>query len=244
MLFEQGLPHGDELRWRALGPLNLGLGTFMEVACLHRASGSLLVTDALVAIGADPPALFDSDPTPLLFHARDRGDQPLEDTPEQRRRGWRRLVLFASYLRPAPLSLAGWGEVLRHAFAPGLRQPRSHFGLYPFRWHANWEEAFRDLVPQQAPQLHVAPVLERLVFPRCRAALVAWIRSLAELSEIRWLVPAHYEAPVACTPEGLRQLAEELEARTWASDQGSWSTLASIDRTLLKLGLVPAEPGA
>ncbi|MEX1316943.1 MAG: DUF4336 domain-containing protein [Synechococcaceae cyanobacterium] len=242
VLFEDGLPHGDQLLWRALGPLNLGLGTFMEVACLHRQSGSLLVTDALVAIGADPPAVFNADPTPLLFHARDRGDQPLENTPAQRQRGWRRLVLFASYLRPAPLTVAGWGEVLRHAFAPGLRNPRSHFGLYPFRWHPDWEDAFRELVPGDAPRLQVAPVLERLVFPRCRTALVAWIRALAELSEIRWLVPAHYEAPVPCTPERLRELADALEARPWAPDQGSWSTLARIDRTLLKLGLVPFEP--
>jgi hypothetical protein len=110
VLFEQGLPHEDELVWRGLGPLDLGLGKFMEVACLHRVSGSLLITDALVAIGADPPAVFDADPTPLLFHARERGDQPLEDTPEQRRRGWQRLVLFASYLRPAPLEVPGWGR--------------------------------------------------------------------------------------------------------------------------------------
>jgi hypothetical protein len=214
----------------------------MEVACLHRASGTLLVTDALVAIGADPPALFDSDPTPLLFHARDRGDQPLEDTPERRRRGWRRLVLFASYLRPAPLSVAGWGEVLRHAFAPGLRSPRSHFGLYPFRWHDNWEEAFQQLVPEEGPRLQVAPVLERLVFPRCRDALVTWVRALAKLNEVRWLVPAHYEAPVACSPERLRQFADELQSRPWAPDEDSWSTLARIDRSLLRLGLVPSEP--
>ncbi len=244
VLFEQGLPHPDELLWRALGPLDLGLGTFMEVACLHRASGCLLVTDALVAIGADPPALFNGDPTPLLFHARDRGDQPLEDTPEQRRRGWRRLVLFASYLRPAPLSVAGWGELLRQAFAPGLRRPRSHFGLYPFRWHQNWEQAFQELVPDDGPRIQVAPVLERLVFPRCRSALVSWVRTLAELGETRWLVPAHYEAPVACSPERLAQLADDLEARPWACDDGSWATLARIDRTLLKLGLVPAEPGS
>ncbi|MDP4708181.1 MAG: DUF4336 domain-containing protein, partial [Cyanobium sp. MAG_237] len=35
MLFEQGRPHADELHWLPLGPLDLGLGTFMEAACLH-----------------------------------------------------------------------------------------------------------------------------------------------------------------------------------------------------------------
>ena len=242
VLFEQGLPHEDELTWRPLGPLNLGLGTFMEVACLHRASGALLVTDALVGITADPPAVFQADPTPLLFHARDRGDQPLSDSSEQRRRGWQRLVLFASYLRPARLQVPGWREVLAQAFAPGLRNPRSHFGLYPFRWRDDWQEEFRALVPEGEPVAQVAPVLERLVFPRCREALVAWIRELATLDGLRWLVPAHYEAPLPCSAASLRALADGLERRPWAPDAGSWTTLARIDRTLLNLGLVPRRP--
>jgi hypothetical protein len=244
VLFEQGLPHAEELDWCGLGPLDLGLGTFMEVACLHRASGSLLLTDALVAIGADPPSVFDADPTPLLFHARDRGDEPLEDTPERRRRGWQRLVLFASYLRPAPLEVPGWGEVLAQAMAPGLRRPQTYFGLYPFRWQPDWQAAFRELVPGDQPRLQVAPVLERLVFPRCRGALVEWIGQLARLPDLRWLIPAHYEAPVACDGGDLAQLAQHLASRPWAPERGSWTTLARIDQTLLKLGLVPRSPQA
>ena len=242
VLFEQGLPHGDELEWRALGPLDLGLGTFLEVACLHRASGALLLTDALVAIPAQPPALFELDPTPLLFHARERGDEPLLDSPERRLRGWRRLVLFANYLRPEPLDVPGLLEVLRHSLGPDCRTARSHFGLYPFRWRAGWEEQAEALIRGGPAGLQVAAVLERLVFPRARGALVAWIRELAALESVRWLVPAHYDAPVAITASQLQDLAGELETRPWARDEGSWDLLASIDRLLLRLGLVPAQP--
>lgn len=244
VLFEQGVPHGDELDWIALGPLDLGVGTFMEVACVHRATGSALLTDALVAIDREPPALFDADPTPLLFHARDRGDQPLQDSPALRRRGWQRLVLFASYLRPERLRVPGWGEVISQALAPGLRNGRSYFGLYPFRWDASWQDEFDALVPPGPPRLQVAPVLERLVFPRCRGPLLAWIRQLAAHRQVRWLIPAHYAAPVPCSPELLEQLAQGLEARPWAPDGASWSTLAAIDATLLRYGLVPRNPGA
>jgi hypothetical protein len=108
VLLEDGVPHKDELVWESLGPVDLGLGRFQELSCLHKASGSLLVTDALVAIAAEPPELFEADPTPLLFHARERGDQPLLDSPEQRRKGWQRLVLFASYFQPAPLEVLPW----------------------------------------------------------------------------------------------------------------------------------------
>ena len=242
VLFEEGLPHGDELEWRALGPLDLGLGTFLEAACLHRASGALLLTDALVAIPPEPPALFELDPTPLLFHARERGDEPLLDSPERRLRGWRRLVLFANYLRPAPLDVPGIAEVLRHSFAPGCRDGRSHFGLYPFRWRPGWQAQAEALMGPPGPRPQVAAVLERLVFPRARTALVAWLRQLGELEGVRWLVPAHYDAPVAITPAQLQDLAEELERRDWAPDDGSWTLLASIDALLLRLGLVPAEP--
>ena len=242
VLFEQGLPHADELIWRQLGPLNLGLGTFLEAACFDRASGTLLLTDALVAIPATPPPLFQLDPTPLLFHARERGDEPLLDDPERRLRGWRRLVLFANFLRPAPLDVPGLGEVLRHSLAPGCRSARAHVGLYPFRWRPDWEQEAQALIGEGPARLRVAAVLERLVFPRCRGALVAWIRELADLEGLRCLVPAHYEAPVPCDRETLIDLAQALEQGPWAPDGGSWRFLAGIDRQLVQLGLVPAEP--
>ena len=97
-------------------------------------------------------------------------------------------------------------------------------------------------MPGEQPNLQVAPVLERLVFPRCQAALLAWIRCLAREPQLRWLVPAHYEAPLACSPERLGELAAELEGRPWAPDGGSWAYLAGIDRALVRWGVVPASP--
>jgi hypothetical protein len=242
VLFEQGVPHADELEWLPLGPLDLGVGTFLEAVCLHRASGALLLTDALVGIPPDPPALFALDPTPLLFHARDRGDEPLRDTAGNRQRGWRRLVIFASYLRPRRLEVPPLTEVLRHSLAPECRTPRVHFGLYPFRWLPGWEDDFDQLVPGGRLAISVAPVLERLVFPRSREVLLTWLRSLTRLGSVRWLVPAHYEAPLACNGEELTLLADRIEAGPWAPQDGPWQTLASIDRTLLRLGVVPERP--
>jgi hypothetical protein len=238
VLLEDGVPHPDQLCWEALGPLDLGLGSFLEVACLDRASGALLVTDALVAIPPEPPPVFALDPTPLLFHARERGSEPLLDDPERRRRGWQRLVLFASYLRPAPLDVPPLAEVLRDAFAPGCRDPRIHFGLYPFRWRQDWQREAEALMAAE-PQPQVAAVLERLVFPRQRTALLAWLRRLAAQEGIRWLVPAHYAAPVPMDGAGIAALADALEGRPWAPDEGSWAFLAGIDQALVRSGLVP-----
>lgn len=241
VLFEDGLPHEDQCDWLALGPLNLGLGTFLEVAMFDRATGSLLVTDALVSIPTAPPELFDLDPTPLLFHGRERGDEALQDTPQRRRIGWRRIVLFACYLRPQHLEIRPLGEILRHALAPGCRQARSHFGLYPFQWQPGWEEEFDRLVGTEPSRPTLPAVLERLVFPRHRETLVAWMLQICRWEDLRWLVPAHFDAPVAVTGDRFGQLAQELKSRLWASDDGPWATLAGIDRTLLRFGLVPED---
>ncbi len=243
VLGEDGTPHSDALQWISLGPIDLGLGRFQELACLHRASGALLLTDALVAINAEPPELFDLDPTPLLFHARERGDQPLQDSPELRLRGWQRLALFASYLRPAALEVPQLGTLLQQAFRPGCRNARSYFGLYPFHWGSSSAEAFAELQPK-AGCLRVAPVLERLVFPRTQGLIVAWLRQLARLEDLRWVVPAHYDAPVPCSAERLEALAGELEQRQWAPSEGNWAYLARIDQLLLRLGVVPEQPEA
>ena len=242
VLGDQGFPHADDLEWLSLGPIDLGLGRFHELTCLHQPSGALLLTDALVAIPAEPPELFELDPTPLLFHARDRGNQPLQDTPGQRRRGWRRLALFASFLRPEALEVPPLPQLLAEAFAPGCRTPRSYFGLYPFRWRTSSDEAFTALTGAQPGRLQMAPVLERLVFPRTRSVVLRWLEQLANLSELRWVVPAHYDAPVPVGAGDLRVLLEGIQQRTWAPDQGDWAYLAGLDALLLRSGVVPAEP--
>ena len=242
VLLDDGVPHADVCEWISLGPLDLGVGRFQEVSCLHCPSGALLVTDALVGISADPPALFDLDPTPLLFHARERGDEPLTDSAEARRRGWARLVLFASYLRPEPLEVPSLPELFRHAFRPGLRSIRTHFGLYPFRWKPGWQSAADGLIGNDAPRLQVAPVLERLVLPRAQIALLRWLEQLSTHANLRWLVPAHYSAPLSFDRDCIEHLLADLQKRSWAPSSENWQFLGSIDQRLLDLGVVPKEP--
>ena len=82
-------------------------------------------------------------------------------------------------------------------------------------------------------------MLERLVFPRHRDLLLAWLRRLSQLQGISQMVGAHYLAPMPCTGADFARLATELEARPWAPSGGDWATLAAIDGRLLDWGLVP-----
>ena len=92
------------------------------------------------------------------------------------------------------------------------------------------------------PKLQVAPVLERLVLPRAQSALLDWLRQLSERSELLWLVPAHYSAPLPFDPHVRQQLLSELSQRNWASSSDNWEFLGSIDQRLLELGVVPKQP--
>jgi hypothetical protein len=240
VLGRDGFPCPDQLRWIPLGPLDLGLGTFLEVACLDLATGSLLVTDALVAIPSQPPAVFDLDPTPLLFHAREKGSEPLSDTPSLRTKGWKRIVLFANYFRPSCINVPPIQSLAATMFAEGCRNARMHFGFYPFCWSENWEAEADDLFTDHADgiPLRLAPVLERLVFPRSRKLFVDWLYQLAQISELSQFIGSHYHAPQPLKGEDIRRYAEVVEMGNWAPRSGSWQVLGSIDDTLLRLGLV------
>ena len=241
ILLTDGVPHPEVCQWISLGPLDLGVGRFQEISCLHQPSGALVITDALVGIHSKPPAIFDRDPTPLLFHARDRGDQPLSDSPETRRRGWARLVLFASYLRPHCLRVPAMAELLRYAFRPGLRSWKAHFGVYPFDWQDGWQEDADALMGDDEAKVQVAPVLERLVLPRAQQAITSWLEQLESLSGLTWVIPAHYSAPLSFSTQQASALRTEILQKNWAPSQENWEFLSGIDQKLLDLNVVPKK---
>lgn len=57
-----------------------------------QATKTLLVTDMVVKVEDEVPEIVCEDPRPLLFHARDNALERVEDTPEVRVKGWRRIV--------------------------------------------------------------------------------------------------------------------------------------------------------
>ncbi len=79
-------PFADEFDYAILGPIDLGLRPFSEVAFLHRRSRTLLVTDTIISIPEEPPAIVQLDPYPLLYHARESARDRIEDTPANRRK--------------------------------------------------------------------------------------------------------------------------------------------------------------
>ena len=242
ILLADGFPYEDFCEWISLGPIDIGLARFQEICCFHKPSKSLLVTDALVGIEETPPELFDLDPTPLLFHSRDKGSEELIDTPMARRKGWLRLVLFASYLMPEKLEIPKIKEIFGNSFKPNLRNKRAHFGIYPFSWQKGWELSAMKIVGKKTPLIQIAPVLERLVFPRARKAYISWLNKVESLQGISWLISAHYCGKVRFSKYEIKSLKDKINKSDWANNEGDFSFLSWLDQKLLDIGVVPKNP--
>ncbi len=239
ILFEDGLPFEDYCKWISLGPINLGLGRFQEISCFHKPSGSLHVTDAIVGIESKPPKIFDYDPTPLLFHSRERGDELLVDSPEKRIKGWARLVLFASYLRPSKLKIPSLRHVFKYSFKKGLRNKKSHFGIYPFLWDKDWEESKSVIMGENSPKIQIAPVLQRLIFPRSKELLSSWLNQVKNFDGMKYLISAHYSSPLEFSEVDCQKIIDNINSDEWNNLNEDNRFLYNFYERLYKIGIIP-----
>lgn len=101
----------DHVSLKTLKPK--GPGGYGETAFYHRDTQTLLVTDVVVRVDEQPPAIIQDDPRALLYHARDTMLQEIDDSDENRRKGWRRMVLFGLTFQPGGIQVKSLGEVLK-----------------------------------------------------------------------------------------------------------------------------------
>ncbi len=209
-------PFYDEFDYATVGPIEMSVKPYTEVAFFHRDTRSLLALDSILAIPLEPPEVVAKDPFPLLFHARERAVDPLADSPENRRKGWARIALFAFYFRPGVLEVPSVGEVIKGARKSPDRSKKNYFGLYPFQWQTDWYDSFEKL--RQEGRLIVAPILQTLIFNRGPDAVLAWVDRIAQWNFER-VIPCHFSAPIAATPAEFRRAFEFLRR----PDSQSWS---------------------
>jgi Domain of unknown function (DUF4336) len=235
-------PFGEEFDYAILS-LNLGLGQFGEVALLHRRSHTLLLTDAIVSIPEDPPAIIATDPTALLYHAKDSPTDSPTDTPAHRRKGWQRSTLFAFYFTPSALDPVDLPQAWRDARQAPDRSRKALWGLYPFRWQPHWPESFAAL--RRDGQLLVAPILQALILNRDPQAVRAWASQVAEWNFHR-IIPCHFDAPISATPEQFRRAFDFLDPLSGGEptlSSADFALLHRLSNTFTRLGVTPpAQP--
>jgi hypothetical protein len=236
-------PFGAEFDYAVLD-LDLGKGSFAEVALLHKRSRTLLLTDSIISVPAEPPAVLQLDPYPLLFHARDSGDEAIEDTPANRLKGWQRICLFAIYFRPQAVETAGLVQMLRDAAKAKERSRQAYFGLYPFRWQESWQQSFAALRANGRP--FVAPILQTLIFPQAPKQVLDWADKVATWDFGR-IISCHLDAPIATTPYEFRLAFTCLEQNPRVSQNAplpeeDFGFLRQLETFLVKYGIAtPAK---
>ncbi|MBD2252466.1 DUF4336 domain-containing protein [Nostoc parmelioides] len=240
-------PFADEFDYAILDTINLGFGKFAEVVFLHKRSHTLLVTDSVVSVPADPPAIIQLDPYPLLFHAKDQASDIVVDNQANRRKGWERISLFALYFRPSAVDIPKWNKVWSAALKAPERSYRAYFGLFPFKWQNDWRRSFEAL--RGDGRLFVAPVLQKLILNRAPKETINWANKVANW-DFQWIIPCHFDAPIKAAPHQFRQAFSFLEKQLAVSagvfnsasyplPEKDFQVLQEIDSGLSKSRIVP-----
>ncbi|GAA6614702.1 DUF4336 domain-containing protein [Scytonema sp. NUACC26] len=240
-------PFGNQFDYAILDPIELGPGRFAEVAFFHKRSHSLLVTDSILSVSEEPPAIVQLDPYPLLFHAKDKASDFIEDNQANRRKGWQRTALFALYFRPSMLEVIKWSEVFRNALKAPERSKKAYFGLFPFKWKPDWKQSFDAL--RGDGRLFVAPILQTLILNRAPQETIDWANKVASW-DFQWIIPCHFDAPIKAESQQFRQAFSFLEKNPAISTgvfssggyplpEEDFKTLRELDKGLSKFGIVP-----
>ncbi len=240
-------PFADQFDYAILGPINLGPGQFEEVAFFDKRSRTLFVTDSVLSVPEDPPAIVQLDPYPLLFHARDDAFDIVDDSRENRRKGWQRMSLFSLYFRPSALQVSRLGQALSDAFKAPDRSRKACFGLFPFQWK-DWKRSFDAL--REDGRLFVAPILQTLILNRALKETITWADKIAEWN-FQQIIPCHFDSPVSAEPRQFRQAFTFLEKTSMGEDtpashqhlpEEDFAFLRRLDKGLIKYGITP-PPG-
>ncbi|MEW5860871.1 MAG: DUF4336 domain-containing protein [Cyanobacteriota bacterium] len=240
-------PFANQFDYAILGPIYLGPGKFAEVAFFHKRSRTLLVTDSVVSIPEDPPAIVQLDPYPLLFHAKDQASDIVANTQANRRKGWQRISLFTLYFQPGVLEVPKWGDVFRNALKAPERSKKAYFGLFPFKWKPDWKRSFDAL--RGDGRLFVAPILQTLILNRAPKETIEWADKVASW-DFQRIIPCHFDSPIQAEPHQFRQAFSFLEKQpsqgaglfsssTYPLPEQDFQLLKVLDKGLNKLGIVP-----
>ncbi|HCQ21590.1 MAG TPA: hypothetical protein DIU28_09125 [Anabaena sp. UBA12330] len=241
----QEAPFAEDFDYAILGPIDLGLGKFAEVAFFHKRSHTVLITDTIVSVPAEPPAIVQLDPYPLLYHAKDQAFDMITDTPANRLKGWQRVTLFALYFSPSVLEVPTWSQVWRDAKKAPERSRKAYFGFFPFQWRENWQDSF-DILRGNG-RIFVAPILQSLILNRAPQETINWADKVAKW-DFQWIIPCHFDAPIKAEPQQFRQAFAFLEkqpvggfvsSNSYLLPEGDFKLLRGIDTGLNKFGIVP-----
>ncbi len=179
-----------------------GIGSmYQDVAFFHKPTKTLIVCDALLATTEEPPPLLTQEPEyvkALLFHARDSPTEIVEDTPEARRKGWRRIVLLFNFFIPLNSANVDLGIKPLLALDPSYKYGWG--GWMPFSWSPQAElESFQAYSAGGLPTVYT---IVQIILSRGNSGqkTLEWVDKVKEWPFQR-VIPAHLDAPLNIGPK-------------------------------------------
>lgn len=189
---------GGELEHEVL-TVKPGIGSqFQDVALLHKPSETVMICDALFAVTEEPPKILTEEEEytrALLFHARDTKDEVVDDTPENRRKGWRRIVLLFDFFFPG----SGRGDLGLGPIGEALKTPLykdGWGGWRPFSWGPDEVLDFDTFSAGGKPT--ILPIIQ-IILARGPDEVQRWL-SVIKKWNFQQVVPMHLDAPLAIGP--------------------------------------------
>ena len=208
----------DEIDYEVLGPFAFeSVGGFSETAFYHKNSKTLLVTDTVVSVDKNPPAIVEEDPRALLFHARDNITEIVADTRENRQRGWRRMVQFGLVFFPAQITVVGAGEAIAEArqvdaSMSNLGDSAVPFNLYPWNWNGSDDKYNFDVI-SDGGTLFCPPILTKLILDREPSKTLEWVdRVCQRFPDMQRIVPCHLNNDVRATAADFTRAFDSLRS--------------------------------
>lgn len=179
-----------------------GIGSmYQDVALFHKSSGTVLVCDAVFAVTSEPPRILTEEEEytrALLFHARDAKDEIVPDTPANRRKGWRRIVLLFNFFFPGSgRGNLGPGPIGRALSTPFY--PDGWGGWMPFTWGDDEVRDFAAFSDNDSGLPTLLPIIQ-IILARDVPEVRRWLDVVTQWKFQR-VVPAHLDAPLNIGPK-------------------------------------------
>jgi len=157
----------------------------------------------VLAVTQDPPPILSEEPEyrrALLFHARDAPLELVDDTPENRRKGWRRIVLLFNFFIPgavqADVGLAPLKALRKYEYGWG--------GWQPFAWNEVDEVKSFERYSKNG-KLALLPIIQIILNRGIDdGSLEKWVDRVCGW-DFDMVVPAHLDAPLKASPQDFRE---------------------------------------